>query len=62
MEKVALQVLSINLPVPRSTLENMILQIKDRLSNLTDIEDIVNHSSQRIHEAKELLGQARDAK
>lgn len=54
--------LSITLPVPRTTLEKMILQIKDGLSNLTDVEQIVKNSSQHITKAKELLGQAGDAK
>lgn len=40
----------------------MILQIKDGLSNITNIEAIANHSSQYITKAKELLGQAKDAK
>lgn len=62
IEKVAQQVLSIKFPVPRTTLEKMILQIKDSLSNITNVEGIVNHSSKYITKAKELLGQAKDAK
>lgn len=62
IEKVAQRVLAIALPVPRTTLEKMILQIKASLSNITNAEGIVNHSSQHITAAKELLGQAEDAK
>lgn len=62
IEKVALHVLSIKLPVPRTTLEKMLTQIKDSLSNLTNIEGIMNHSLQHINKAKELLVQAKDAK
>lgn len=62
IEKVAQHVLSITLPVPRTTLEKMILQIKDSLSNITNVEGIVNHSSQHVTKAKELLSQANDAK
>lgn len=62
IEKVAQHVLSITLPVPRTTLERMILQIKDSLSNITNVEGIVKHSSQHITKAKDLLGQAKDAK
>uniref|UniRef100_H3CA06 Laminin, beta 2-like n=1 Tax=Tetraodon nigroviridis TaxID=99883 RepID=H3CA06_TETNG len=61
IERVAQHVLSITLPVPRSTLEKMILQIKDSLANITDVGGIVNHSSQHITKAKELLSQAKDA-
>ncbi|XP_070766889.1 laminin subunit beta-1 [Enoplosus armatus] len=62
IEKVALQVLSISLPVNRTTLDKMVMQIKDRISNLTNIEGIVNQTSQHISKAKELLDKAKDAK
>lgn len=62
IEKVALQVLMIKLPVNRTTLDKMIMQIKDSLSNLTNIEGIVNKTSQHISKAKELLEKAKDAK
>lgn len=38
------------------------MQIKDSLANLTDIEGIVNQTSQHISKAKELLDKAKDAK
>lgn len=62
IEKVAQQVLAIQLPFNRKALEKMIMQIKDSLFNLTNIEDIVNQTSQHIGKAKELLEKARDAK
>uniref|UniRef100_A0A3Q3VKW8 Uncharacterized protein n=1 Tax=Mola mola TaxID=94237 RepID=A0A3Q3VKW8_MOLML len=62
IEKVAIQVLSIKLPVNRTTLDKMIMQIKDGLSNLTSIEGVVNQTSQQISKAKELLNKAKDAK
>lgn len=62
IEKVALQVLSITLPVNKTTLDKMIMQIKDSLSNLTNIEGIINQTSQHVSKAKELLDKAKDAK
>lgn len=62
IEKVAQQVLAIQLPVNRTALEKMIMQIKDGLFNLTDIEDIVDQTSQHIDKARELLEKAGDAK
>lgn len=38
------------------------MQIKNSLSNLTDIEGLVNQTSQHINKAKELLEKAKDAK
>ncbi|XP_041655654.1 laminin subunit beta-2 [Cheilinus undulatus] len=62
IEKVALQVLSITLPVNRTTMDKMVKQIKDSLSNLTNVEGIVNQTSAHIKKAKELLDKAKDAK
>ncbi|XP_061621813.1 laminin subunit beta-2 [Phyllopteryx taeniolatus] len=62
IEKVALQVLSITLPVNKTTVDTMILQIKGSLSNLTDIQGIVSNASRHISEAKRLLEKANDAK
>nr|XP_061780709.1 laminin subunit beta-2-like [Nerophis lumbriciformis]XP_061780717.1 laminin subunit beta-2-like [Nerophis lumbriciformis] len=62
IEKVALQVLSITLPVNRTAVDTLIMEIQDSLSNLTDIEDIVNYTSRHIEEAKQLLEQAKEAK
>lgn len=62
IEKVALQVLSIRLPVNRTALDKMVMQIKDGLTNLTNVEGIVNETSQHISKAKELLDKAKEAK
>lgn len=58
----ALQVLAIKLPVNQTALDAMIKQIKESLLNVTDIEGIVNQTSQHIGKAKDLLGRAKDAK
>lgn len=58
----ALHVLSIRLPVNKTILDNMVTQIKGHLSNLTNIEDIVNQTSQHVNKAKELLEKAKEAK
>ncbi|CAN9515951.1 unnamed protein product [Ophioblennius macclurei] len=62
IEKVATRVLSIQLPLNRTILNKMITQIKNRLSNLTNVNDIVNQTSRHINQAKELLNKAKDAK
>lgn len=62
IEKVAQQVLSITLPVNKTTVEKIIMQIKDTLSNLTNTEAVINETSQHISKAKELLDSAKDAK
>lgn len=62
IEKVALQVLAITLPANTTTLDKMVMRIKDRLSNLTDVEGIVNQTAQHIRKAKELLAEAEEAK
>lgn len=54
--------MSITLPVNRTAIDKMIMQIKESLSNLTDIEGLVNQTSQHISKAKELLDKAKDAK
>ncbi|XP_068184392.1 laminin subunit beta-1 [Antennarius striatus] len=62
IEKVALQVLSITLPVNKTTLDKMIVQIKDGLSNLTNVDDVISRTSQQISKAKELLDKAQKAR
>ncbi|XP_071783632.2 laminin subunit beta-1 isoform X1 [Centroberyx gerrardi] len=62
IEKVALQVLSINLPVNRTSLDKVVKEIKDSLSNLTNIEGVFNQTSQQLGKAKDLLDRAKDAK
>lgn len=58
----ALQVLAIKLPVNQTALDTMIKQIKESFLNMTNIEGIINQTSQHIGKAKELLDRAKDAK
>uniref|UniRef100_A0A673CE11 Laminin subunit beta-1 n=1 Tax=Sphaeramia orbicularis TaxID=375764 RepID=A0A673CE11_9TELE len=60
IEKVALQVLSITLPVNRTALDKMVMEIKDSLANLTNIEGIVNQTTHQVSKAKDLLEKAKD--
>jgi len=62
IEQIAKQVLSITLPFNRTTVDKMIRDIKDSLSNLTNVEAIVNQTKQHISTAKELIDKAKDAK
>ncbi|XP_068606555.1 laminin subunit beta-1 [Brachionichthys hirsutus] len=62
IEKVALQVLSISLPVNKTTLDKMIVQIKDGLSKLSNIDEVIKQTSQHISKAKELLDKAQNAR
>uniref|UniRef100_A0A1A8RWD2 Laminin subunit beta-1 n=1 Tax=Nothobranchius rachovii TaxID=451742 RepID=A0A1A8RWD2_9TELE len=62
IEKVALRVLAISLPLNRTNLGQMIKQINNSLTNLTNVGRIVNQTSQLIRDAKELLENAKDAK
>lgn len=62
IEKVAQQVLLITLPMNITTVEKIIMQIKDSLSNLTNVEGVINETSQHIGKVKELLESAKDAK
>uniref|UniRef100_A0A7N9ARS4 Laminin subunit beta-1 n=1 Tax=Mastacembelus armatus TaxID=205130 RepID=A0A7N9ARS4_9TELE len=62
IEKVAQQVLSITLPVNKTVVDKLIMQIKDGLSNITNIEGLINQTSRHIGEVKELLNKAKDAK
>ncbi|XP_034028045.1 laminin subunit beta-2 isoform X2 [Thalassophryne amazonica] len=62
IEKVARQVLSITLPVNKTSLNKMVEQIKGSLSNLTNIEGVVNQTSEQVNKAKELLSKAKAVK
>lgn len=62
IEKVAQQVLAISLPVNRTIVDRLVNQIKDSINNLTDVEDVFNHTSKELQRAKELLDRARDVK
>ncbi|MCJ8741639.1 hypothetical protein PDJAM_G00072970 [Pangasius djambal] len=58
IEKVAQQVLAITLPVNRTVVDSIILQIKDRIANLTDMDGVFNYSTEQLAKAKELLDRA----
>uniref|UniRef100_A0A667ZZH8 Laminin subunit beta-1 n=1 Tax=Myripristis murdjan TaxID=586833 RepID=A0A667ZZH8_9TELE len=62
IEKVAQHVLSITLPVNRTSMDKLVKQIKESLSNLTDVEGIFNQTSQQLSKARDLLDRAKDAK
>ncbi|KAM8829789.1 laminin subunit beta-1 isoform 1-T3 [Synchiropus picturatus] len=62
IEKVALKVMSIKLPVNKTTVDKMIMEIKEGLTNISDIEGIVNQTAQHISKAKQLLEDAKEAK
>lgn len=55
IEKVAQQVLAITLPFNRTGLDNIILQIKDLIANITDVDGVFNYSTEQLAKAKELL-------
>ncbi|XP_066526394.1 laminin subunit beta-1 [Hoplias malabaricus] len=62
IEKVAQQVLAIQLPVNRTLLDNVMQQIKDSIANLTDVERVFNQTSEQLAKAKDLLKRAQNAK
>ncbi|XP_037540958.1 laminin subunit beta-1 [Nematolebias whitei] len=62
IQKVASQVMDIKLPFNLTTLNKIIMQIKESLSNLTNVEGVVNQTSHLIKNAQELLEKAKEAK
>ncbi|TSM04853.1 Laminin subunit beta-2 [Bagarius yarrelli] len=58
IEKVAQQVLAITLPVNLTTLESLVMQIKDGIANLTDLDGVFNYSSEQVAKVKKLLDRA----
>ncbi|KAI4902331.1 hypothetical protein NFI96_018366 [Prochilodus magdalenae] len=62
IEKVALQVLAIQLPVNQTLLDRVVEQIKDNIANLTDVEKVFNQTSVHLAKANELLNRAQNAK
>ncbi|XP_072309145.1 laminin subunit beta-2-like, partial [Eucyclogobius newberryi] len=62
IQKVALQVLLVSLPVNRTILDFTVSQIKVSLSNVTNVEQIVNQTSENIERARSLLRRAQDAR
>ncbi|XP_038141553.1 laminin subunit beta-1-like isoform X2 [Cyprinodon tularosa] len=59
--KVAQQVLDIRLPLDRTALDNMTLQIRDSIANLSNVQSVINQTSQLIRGAEELLRKAKEA-
>lgn len=55
IEKVAQQVLAITLPFNRTGLYNIIMQIKELIANITDVDGVYNCSTEQLAKAKELL-------
>ncbi|XP_042568965.1 laminin subunit beta-1-like [Cyprinus carpio] len=63
IEKVAQQVLAISLPVNRTIIENVLIkQIKANIANLTSVEGVFNHTSEKLAKVRDLLKRAQDAK
>jgi len=62
IEKVAQQVLAISLPVNRTVMINIVKQIKESIDNLTNVEELINHTSEQLTKVKDLLKRAQDAK
>ncbi|KAL7859957.1 hypothetical protein SRHO_G00151040 [Serrasalmus rhombeus] len=62
IEKVAKQVLAIELPVNRTLLDHVVQQIRDNIANLTDVERIFNQTSAHLAMAKQLLNRAQNAR
>lgn len=58
---VAQQVLDIKLPVNRTTLDKLINQINSTIANLTNVQDIMNETSQLIRSAQDLMNKAEEA-
>lgn len=58
IEKVAKQVLAITLPVNLTLLDSMVMQIKDSVANLTDVDGVFNYSAEQLAKVKELLDRA----
>lgn len=58
IEKVAQQVLAITLPVNLTELDSIVLQIKDTIANLTDVDGVFNYSAEQLAKAKDLLDRA----
>lgn len=61
IQKIAEQVLDIKLPLNRTTLDKITMQIKDSIANLSNVQGIMNQTSQLIRSAEDLLNKAKDA-
>lgn len=58
IEKVAKQVLAITLPVNLTLLDSMVMQIKESVASLTDVDGVFNYSAEQLTKVKELLDRA----
>uniref|UniRef100_A0AAY4DTY3 Laminin, beta 2-like n=1 Tax=Denticeps clupeoides TaxID=299321 RepID=A0AAY4DTY3_9TELE len=58
IETVAQQVLDITLPVNKTMMDEVLQEIRNNIANLTNIEGVYNHTSQHLHQAKNLLNRA----
>jgi len=54
--------LAISLPVNRTVMINIVKQIKESIDNLTNVEELINHTSEQLTKVKDLLKRAQDAK
>ncbi|XP_023188119.1 laminin subunit beta-2-like [Xiphophorus maculatus] len=61
IQKVAQQVLDIKLPINRTTVDKLINQINSSIANLTNVQDIMNQTSQLIRNAQDLMNKAKEA-
>ncbi|XP_029457074.1 laminin subunit beta-4-like isoform X2 [Rhinatrema bivittatum] len=62
IELVARQVLNISLPSNASDIAKLVQEIRDSVGNLSNVEKILNYTSESLVKAKEVLNQAMQAK
>lgn len=58
----ASEVLQMQMPTTPAQLQNLTAEIRERVSSLTEVEDILNQSAADILRAESLLEQARKAR
>lgn len=58
----ARQVLAISLPANMTVINNIVKEIKENIDNLTNVEELINHTSVQLAKVKDLLKRAQDAK
>lgn len=62
IEAVANEVLQMQMPTTPAQLQNLTADIRERVSSLSDVADILNQSAADIERAEALLEQARKAR
>lgn len=62
IEAVANEVLKMQMPTTPAQLQNLTDEIRERVSSLSDVEDILNQSAADIQRAEKLLEQAHKAR